>query len=111
MTMPQRITFPRAHRGLILTETEHAFLLDIIGPFQGAAVEALLRRALPAHDGQRIAGTDDELDLLLAAVDIEANGFLRVESEHAGKELRKPKAGGNADRLRRIAEKIERHLS
>ncbi len=111
MTTPQRIPFPRNHRGCILTEAEHAFILMIIGPFHGAEVADLLRRAQSIEGGRRIAGTDEELDLVLAAVDIEANGFLRVESENAGRNLRKPKPGGNADRLRHIADKIEMYMS
>jgi hypothetical protein len=112
MTMPdQRIPFPRHHRDLLLTEDDHSFLLRIIGPFQGPEVEDLLQRAVHCTDGRRIVGTDDDLDLLLAAVDIEAHGFLRVESENAGRELRTPKRGGNAERLRRLADQIEDHLS
>ena len=112
MTMPDnRIPFPRRDRGLLLSETDHAFLLDIIGPFQGREVQDLLQRAVAVTGGRRIVGTDDELDRLLAAVDIEANGFLRVESERAGRELRKPQRGGNAERLRRLADQIENHLS
>ena len=112
MTMPdQRIPFPRHHRGLLLTEDDHAFLLRIIGPFQGPEVEDLLRGAVHSTKGRHIVATDDDLDLLLAAVDIEANGFLRVESENAGRDLRTPKRGGNAERLRRLARQIEDHLS
>jgi hypothetical protein len=112
MTMPdQRIPFPHHPRGLVLSEDDHTFLLTIIGPFQGPEVEDLLRGAVTDTGGRRIVGTDDDLDLLLSAVDIEANGFLRVESENAGRELRTPKRGGNAERLRRLAWQIEDHLS
>ena len=111
MTTPKRIPFPRYRRALVLTEDEHVYLLRIIGPFHGSEIEDLLRRAQPHHGDTRITGTDDELDLLLAAVDIEANGCLRVEAENADRNLRKPKPGGNADRLRRLADKIEQYLA
>ena len=60
---------------------------------------------------QRIVRTDDNLERLLTGLDIKAIGFLRVESENDGRELRTPKHEGNAERLRRLARQIEDHLS
>ena len=96
---------------LLLTNDDHAFLLKVIGPFQGPAVEALLRGAAPSPGGRHIVGTYEDLDQLLAAVEIEANGFLRVESEEAGRELLTPKRGGTAARLTKIARQFTKHLS
>ena len=66
---------------------------------------------LPAFDRIEPAHVKPAVDQLLAAVEIEANGFLRVESEEAGRDLLTPKRGGTAARLTKIARQITKHLS
>jgi len=114
MTPPaEHIPFPRLDpTGLQLTEDEHTFLIGVIRNFHGGRIEDLLTKATHVPGGGRlIGGTDrDQVDLM-EAVGIEAAGFLRLEEEKAGKDLRRPKKGGTSDRLFRIYEKIEAYLS
>jgi hypothetical protein len=47
----------------------------------------------------------------MEAVASEANGFLKVEEENAGRTLRAPKRGGTAARLFAIYTKLDNQLS
>lgn len=70
-----------------------------------------MRRAVPHADGYRLVASDDELVDLMDAVGIEAQGFLRVEEENAGKTLRRPKPGGMSDQLMKLYQKLDDYLS
>ncbi len=111
--MNQPIPFPRRRPppGIVLTDDEHHFVLGIVRNFHGREIEQLLTSAAEIPGGRRIAGTDEEQYDLMEAIGVEANGFLRLEEEDAGRPLCAPKRGGTAARLLKIYDKIEQHLS
>jgi len=114
--MPRKtpLSFPGSHRvpqELILTEAEYALLIDVIAPFHPSHIGDLLQRAVPVVGGRCMVGTDNDLIDLMETVGVEANGFITVEEENAGKPLRRPKRGGTADRLLTVYQKLENHLS
>ena len=113
MANPRLIHFPpqRPPRDLILTDDEHRLLADLVVPYHPGDFAALLNRAVHVPGGRRIDATLDDLCDLLDAVGVEANGFIEVEEENAGKPLRRPRRGGNAARLLKIYNKIDKHLS
>lgn len=101
----------RAPQGPILTDAEHAFLIDTVVPFHPSHIGELLHRAVSVPGGRCVAGTDDDLIDLMETVGVEANGFIKVEEENSGKPLRRPKRGGTADRLLTIYQKLDDYLS
>jgi hypothetical protein len=114
MTPPaEHIPFPRQRAtGLQITDDEHMFLVDVIRNFHGGDVEDLLTKATHVPGGGRqIGGTRDDQIALMEAVGIEAAGFLKVEEEKAGKQLRRPRKDGTSDRLFKIYDKVEAYLS
>jgi len=95
-----------------LTNEEIELVRETIANFEiGGPVRDLLARSRPCAGGRRISGTDQQLDDLWAAVEIEVRGFTKVDSETVGRALKKPRPGTTASRLQVISEKIEAALS
>jgi hypothetical protein len=112
--MPRRATIPfpgSNHHGILLSHDEHALLSSAVAPFHGPALGRLLQRAETVDGGRRVDGLDGGLYALMEAVAVEANGFLKVEEENAGRTLRAPKRGGTAARLFAIYTKLDNQLS
>ena len=102
--LPQR-------RHFLLTNDDHEFLSDIIGPCHGRRLADFMAGATVVPDGRRISGTDDDFHHLIVAVGIEIHGFRKIEEERAGKPLRSPKRGGTVARLLAINDQLEELLS
>jgi len=104
---------PRRPTGIVLTDDEIALIKRTIADFEiGGTVRGLLARSKPVPGGgQRLIGSDQDLDDLLVALATEVRGFIRVTEENLGRELDEPLPGTTAARLAAIYDKIEHHLS
>ena len=97
---------------IVLTDDEVALIRSTIWDTDlEGTVRRLLTRATAVRGGQRISGTDEEIDQLLGAVWVEIRGYQRLDDERAGRELDEPVPGSTAARLSIIYDKIEQHLS
>jgi hypothetical protein len=110
---PNSIPFPRRRpTGLVLSDDEHRFLVETIANFHGSAIERLLTNATTVPGGgRRLGGTDGDQVGLMEAIGTEAHGFLKLEEETAGRPQSRPRRGGMAERLLKIYDKMEQHLS
>ena len=92
---------------ILLTDDEVALIRGTIWDTDlEGTVRRLLTRAKPAPGGQRISGTDDEIDQLLGSIWVEIRGYQRLDEERLGRELDEPLPGSTAVRLSTIYDKI-----
>ena len=112
-TPPNKILqFPRPQRyHFLLTNNDHAFLSDIIGPYHGKRLADVIAAATIAPSGRRISGTDDDFHHLIVAVGSEIHGFRKIEEERIEKTLRSHKRNGTVARLLAINDQLEELLS
>jgi hypothetical protein len=101
------IQFPLPHRHhFLLTNDEHDFLTDMIGPYHGRPLADFIAAAMVVPAGRRISGTEDDFVMLSNAVDIEIIAYRKIESDDGTKPRRKPKPGGTVARLMAISDKL-----
>jgi len=111
---PSAAIIPVPHRRsphLVLSETEHRFLVGVLMNFHGTEVEDFLADAPVVTGGRGLALNDPRIELLLNAIGVEVHGFLKLEDEESSEPRRSPKRGGTADKLMKLYRKIETQLS
>ena len=102
------VRFPGAD-GVVITDAEHGLLLNVVGPFYGAAVEDFLMAAPAVRGGHRIDLDHPAMQDLFSAIACEAHGYQKLDDERD--EGSTPASGGTAEQLVAIYDRLEGHLA
>lgn len=106
------VRFPRSRdTGLVLSNDEHAWIADLIGPCHSAEVEDFLADAPAVPGGRRLDCNHPAMEHLLDAISAEVHGYMKIDEEDTGHTRLTPKRGSTAERLLKLQRRIEQHLS
>jgi hypothetical protein len=111
--MPRRrsnvVRFPGS-QGAVITDDEHRLLLDVVGPFYGASVEAFLTAAPVAPGGRHLDVDHPSMEALLGAISCECHGYQKLDDKRQRGD-RGSKPNGTADQLLTIYDRLEGYRS